>query len=345
MTRTRIANGFLSVLSAAALAACSKEGAHSAAEAATPATATHEASQPSTQPTAATGACGTILQSVKAGGNIVINVRCDEPTEAQILGAIAQQAWKPCPYPMPRVGWIVNDNPEAGLVQIVPGPGTYFGQYDFREEFQPGGMSQMDFVYIYRPDWEKVKETLHVPYDEYLKEIEIAKKYPLGRGGRVPGEGYFQASRVGVPPPEDQEDASAEPLKKVDTLRFRRNFTYGEGEEIVTLNEDVMRGGSRLSVGTQLLDRFRTYPNFFEEGGAGNIANLSCSASDEMSVATFKSLCQMLWEKQLLVHNMLSRDEPCENDSNDANRDSDPTSVADKTKAPDAQATIAAPVN
>ena len=64
-----------------------------------------------------------------------------------------------------------------------------------------------------------------------------------------------------------------------------------------------------------------------------------------MSVATFKSLCQMLWEKQLLVHNMLSRDEPCENDSNDANRDSDPTSVADKTKAPDAQATIAAPVN
>ena len=76
--------------------------------------------------TAAAGECAAILQNVQAGRDIVVNLKCDTPTEAKLIAALSDGIWQVlCPHVMPAHGWLTKNNDIEINADIVPAPGSY----------------------------------------------------------------------------------------------------------------------------------------------------------------------------------------------------------------------------
>jgi len=93
--------------------------------------------------------CAVVLNDVRAGRDISINVQCDVPTEKQILTKVMSDAFSTeCFYATPE-NW-AKVHPAASVeLQSIPRSGSYFAQFDFRYIVYQAPQSEPEKAFLF----------------------------------------------------------------------------------------------------------------------------------------------------------------------------------------------------
>jgi hypothetical protein len=239
------------------------------------------------------GDCAAILANVRAGGNIVVNLKCDAPTERKILEALMGGKWRTeCLYGSP-LKWVRSYDGMNPNLTIFPGPGDYFSQYDFKFSSQPvaGGSPVLEvFVAGESLDWSSMstRGKQLFPKALFTQINELRAKNP----------GFFVQEHVS----DELHEMPRQEIKKVGKAAVRSMVKYEDGRDVVTESLDILEADESFSLGAMIFPFSDPYPRF----GAGVRGHeFRCTADKSMRVDVFAALCKALIEKVTLSNRFL----------------------------------------
>lgn len=235
--------------------------------------------------------CAVVLNDVRAGRDISINVKCDIPTERQILTKLLAEPFSSeCFFSTPRK-W-AKLHPTGGVeLHSVPQSGDYFSQFDFRYIVYQADQSEVEKAFLFGSDLILDGEELSPGVKEnHARILELRES----NGGyivpdhilqRADGFDYFTA-----------KDALA-------TDRVRANIHYEDGSEIESGQLYVFMEDKLV---TQILvyPTPDPYPHLSEPALA---YTFRCEADESMNPKTFAHLCAGLIERTTLAKTFGSR--------------------------------------
>jgi hypothetical protein len=246
---------------------------------------------------ATAGECAAILQNVQAGRDVVVNVKCDTPTEAKLIAALSDGKWEVlCPHVMPAHGWLTKNNEIEIHADIIPVPGSYWSQYGFKISVSPFGLSQVDFAYAHALDWPQMDEQMQLSRAQYARIQQISAIHPQQQAALS-----RQASELLISD-DDQPIATLDAAMRkriVDHIALRRDLAYEDGSVIDTLDLAVFRENNLLLTEITLLPYVDPYPSWLNDT-FHRALRLTCSANQDVPLRTFKSLCTIFLEQQAM---------------------------------------------
>jgi len=246
--------------------------------------------------------CAVVLNDVRAGRNISIDVKCDIPTEQQILTKLLSEPFSSECFFRSPTRW-AKLHPKASVeMHSVPQSGDYFAQFDFRYIVYQAEQSEVEKAFLFGSDVILDGEII----SPWMKEnhARVLKLRDLNGGHIVPdhvlqraqGFDYFAA-----------KDALA-------TARVRANVQYEDGSELESGQLYVFKEENLV---TQIL--VHPTPNPYPRLSEPTIAyTFRCEADATMKPKTFANLCAGLIERTTLAKTFGSRS--CKHSGSGASR-------------------------
>lgn len=247
--------------------------------------------------------------------NVTVNITCDIPTEKKLVQAVVNGSWiAQCPLTTPSMGWTIMQDSANNGNRIFPNAGTYFAQYDFRFGVSPSGGSQSSFVYVHQLDWDTVHEQLPGWTQEFFQRVEKIRELVPAELAIIPAE----ASELlyADPGTDLAQTLSTMRQQKVGDLSIRRKMVYEDGVDLNTESLAVYKNDKSYVSSIAILAVVDPYPDWNERNDDATEFELSCSASNKISVETFKTLCTAFMERHALSPDILSGS-ACENQDNE----------------------------
>ena len=246
--------------------------------------------------------CAVVLNDVKAGRDISINVKCDVPTESQILAQLMAAPFaSECVFATP-VKW-AKLHPAASVeLQAVPRSGSYFSQFDFRYIAYQSEATEIEKAFLFGGDVLLDGE----PLSPWMKEnhARLVRLRETNGGHIVPDHVMQRAQGFDA---FTAKDAAAD-------TRVRANIRYEDGSSVepgrlFAFREDKLVAQVLVhpapSPYPRLSDTVTTY-------------TFRCEADLAMKPKTFADLCAGLIERTTLTQQFGAR--TCRHSGSGANR-------------------------
>ncbi|MBY3181359.1 hypothetical protein HFO24_06700 [Rhizobium laguerreae] len=215
--------------------------------------------------------CSPILNQVKAN-TINLNIKCDPKTELQLVQEVVAGAWKESCHFRTLTTWYSHYDDANSTLETTPKGDSYFSRFNFTAK-----LSFSSRTYSEAAELEEEKEL----------EAELAKN-PKAVEDEAEVRDDYDAPSV------KEQLASA-----VGTFVLRVFLIYEDGSGLaegdVTIFKD--QKNKRLSSAMSVEEVLNAYPS---DGDAIPSAAMSCGASDEMNVVTFKALCKAVIEQSTM---------------------------------------------
>jgi len=235
--------------------------------------------------------CAVVLNDVKAGRDISINVNCDIPTEQQILTKLLGEPFtSECFFSSPKK-W-AKLHPAASVeLHSIPQSGDYFAQFDFRYIVYQSEQSEVEKAFLFGSDvildGEKLSPWMKENHARVLKlrESNSGHIVPDHVLMRAQGFDYFGA-----------KDALA-------TARVRANIQYEDGSRVESGQLYVFKE-ENLVAQVLIHPTPNPYPRLSEETIA---YTFRCEADAAMKPKTLADLCSGLIERTTLAKTFGSR--------------------------------------
>lgn len=246
--------------------------------------------------------CSVVLNDVKAGRDISINVKCDIPTEKQILSKLLSDKFiSECFFSTP-VKWSKSHPTASVELHSIPMSGDYFSQFDFRYIVYQSEQSEVEKSFIFGEevilDGEKLSPWMKANHSRVIKWRE------LNPGHIIPDHVLQRAHNFDY---FNSKDALA-------TARVRSNVQYEDGSkaevgQVYVFKEDKLV--SQVSV----FPRPNPYPRLSDEVVG---YTFRCEADAGMKPQTFADLCAGLIERTTMAKAFPSR--TCQHSGSGASR-------------------------
>lgn len=243
----------------------------------------------STQITA--GDCAAVLANVKAGGSVNVNIKCDVPTETEILRLLLSAPTKESCFAQYPARWKRSWDGMNNMFEVYPEGGSYFAPFDFRFMLAPmGGSSGYETLFAAGAEllpWEQVSKKEGWTRADYDRIVHLRAAHP---GVAVDTHVIDELYGLDSDPPFNP--------KSTDSFPLRVKVSYEDGNEVETDKVTVRVGKDRLFAGTHLYPYIDPYPSF---DSPPRTMWMVCAANARMRTSTFKSLCRFLME-QVTLH-------------------------------------------
>lgn len=247
--------------------------------------------------------CAVVLNDVKAGRDISINVKCDIPTEQQILTQLLGQPFSSeCIFRSPKKWAKLHPVASVELVSM-PQSGDYFSQFDFRYIVYQSEQSEVEKAFLFGSDvildGEKLSPWMKENHTRLLKFRESNSGYILPNHVLLRAQGfddYFGA-----------KDALA-------TARVRANIQYEDGSQVESGQLYVFKE-EKLVTEVLIYPTPNPYPRLSDKVVA---YTFRCEAEATMKPKTFANLCAGLIERTTLGTTFGSR--TCKNSGSEVFR-------------------------
>lgn len=235
--------------------------------------------------------CAVVLSDVRAGRDISINVKCDIPTERQILSSLLQSKFtSECFFATPARWQKIHP---ATLVELrsLPRSGDYFAQFDFKFIVYPAEQTEAEKAFIFG--------------DSLLLDDEILSPWMKAHHQRilklrVSNPGYIMPDHVLQRAQNFDYFAAKDALA---TAKVRSNIQYEDGSNIETGQLYAFKA-EKLVTQTTVFPTPNPYPRISDEVTA---YVFRCEAELGMKPQIFVDLCAGLIERTTLIDSFGSK--------------------------------------
>lgn len=246
--------------------------------------------------------CSVVLSDVKAGRDISINIKCDVPTERQILSTLLKDKFtSECFFATPAK-W-TKLHPVASVeLHSMPLAGDYFSQFDFRYIAYQAEQSEVEKAFIFGQDV--------IPEDGVVSPwMKDNRARIIKLRGSNPG--YIVSDHVMQRAHNFDYFSTKDALAKA---QVRSNIQYEDGSQVEAGQLYVFKEEKLVS---QLIifPAPNPYPRLSDDVTA---YTFRCEADVTMKPQTFADLCAGLIERTTLAQSFANRS--CKHSSAGSNR-------------------------